>query len=117
MTPRRTSTGVFGIPEHLGARVGGLQRPAGDAAEQRRHGLDLVRRSRARPPQLVRLVASTRRSARSASSAFVERLAAELVGQRRARPEPPSVHSAGSPQPRAIARAMFPEPMRPTRMP
>ena len=31
-------------------------------------------------------------------------------------PEPESVHRIGSPQPRASARAMFPEPMKPTRM-
>ena len=45
-----------------------------------------------------------------------QRLAAELRGQRGRPPEPESVHSTGSPQPRASAEAMLPEPMKPTCM-
>src|SRR4051794_21660724 len=73
--------------------------------------------SRATDCSCAGLWASTMTSARSASSRFEASAsppssAASLA----ARPDPESVHSTGSPHPRASARAMFPAPMNPTCM-
>ena len=73
------------------------------------------RRSRvATAPSCAGLWASTTRSARSASSRFEPTASPPTsAASSRARPEPESVHSTGSAQPTASARAILPDPTRP----
>ena len=57
---------------------------------------------------------SKTRSASWATSTLVTARPPSSAASAAARPDPESEHSTGSPQPRAIARAMFPAPIKPS---
>jgi len=116
-TPRRSSTGVFGSSRRT-VRAWGWACATVSTEVLPRIETTILRASTvsATASSWYGLCARTRTSARSAHSWLETTSPPSSSTSARARPDPVSVASTGLPSPRASARAMFPDPMKPTCM-
>src|SRR5829696_378960 len=116
-TPRPTSAGVFGSTQNTGVS-GYAARTSACVARARIETTTLAAPaiSSATASSWAGLWARITRSARSATSRLPSAWPPSSSASALARPEPESLQSTGSPQPRASADAMLPEPMKPTCM-